>query len=46
MPFRSWQQRVEDILAAIADIQTWTLGKTQEDLDADPMLLITERNGQ
>jgi uncharacterized protein with HEPN domain len=39
VPFRSWQQRVEDILAAIADIQAWTLEKTQEDLDADPMLL-------
>lgn len=31
MPSRNWQQRVEDILAAIADIQAWTLEKTQID---------------
>jgi uncharacterized protein with HEPN domain len=39
VPSRHWQQRIEDILGAIADIQTWTLEKTQEDLDADPILL-------
>jgi uncharacterized protein with HEPN domain len=39
VPSRSWQQRVEDILAAIADIQAWTVGKTQADLESDQILL-------
>jgi uncharacterized protein with HEPN domain len=39
VPSRSWQQRVEDILAAIADIQEWTVGKTQADLESNQILL-------
>jgi uncharacterized protein with HEPN domain len=39
VPSRSWQQRVEDILSAIADIQAWTVGKTQADLESDQILL-------
>lgn len=39
MPSRSWQQRVEDILTAIADIQAWTIGKNPSDLESDQMLL-------
>jgi uncharacterized protein with HEPN domain len=39
VPSRSWQQRIEDILAAIADIQAWTVGKTQADLASDQILL-------
>jgi uncharacterized protein with HEPN domain len=39
VPSRSWQQRVEDILAAIADIQAWTVGKTQTDLESNQILL-------
>jgi uncharacterized protein with HEPN domain len=39
VPSRSWQQRVQDILAVIADIQAWTVGKTQADLESDQMLL-------
>ncbi|MBW4618142.1 MAG: DUF86 domain-containing protein [Cyanosarcina radialis HA8281-LM2] len=39
VPSRNWQQRIEDILAAIADIQGWTLDKTQEDLETNTILL-------
>ena len=39
MPSRSWQRRIEDILAAITDIQAWTLNKTQQDLETDRLLL-------
>ncbi len=39
MPSRGWRQRVADILAAIADIQAWTLGKTPSDLETDRILL-------
>jgi uncharacterized protein with HEPN domain len=39
VPSRSWQQRVEDILAVIADIQAWTAGKTQTDLESNQILL-------
>jgi uncharacterized protein with HEPN domain len=39
VPSRSWQQRVEDILSAIADIQAWTVGKTQAELASDQILL-------
>lgn len=38
MPSRSWQQRIEDILAAIADIQAWTVGKSVSDLESDQIL--------
>lgn len=39
MPSRNWQQRIEDILAAITDIQAWTSNKTQQDLETDRLLL-------
>jgi len=33
--FRSWQLRVQDILAAIAEIQKRTTGKTYEEFERD-----------
>jgi uncharacterized protein with HEPN domain len=38
VPFRDWEKRVEDILAAIADIQEWTQDKSQQDLENDVKL--------
>jgi uncharacterized protein with HEPN domain len=38
VPFRDWKKRIEDILAAIADIQEWTQDKNQQDLENDVKL--------
>ena len=36
MPSRSWQNRIQDILAAIAEIDRFTAGMTFEQFQADP----------
>jgi len=38
VPYRDWEKRIEDILAAISDIQDWTQDKTRQDLESDVKL--------